>query len=147
MAGCLSGGVVEDARPELLDHRYFYVEDKTKFGRCTCGIARDAIADFLRQHGANIFQTADWYEGLYRFKDNKSILGFLVQNIILSAIHKKGISIGDRTYSNMELRMYSEEIPIFELKKGPVLYVPYAYNFPAIDALILDFLDVEEKRL
>src|SRR5436305_14991994 len=114
MACCLSAGSVQKSQPELLDHRYFYVEDKTGIGRCTCGIALNAMADFLHQHGANVFQTANWYEGLYRFKDNKSILGILVQNIVLSAIHKTGISIGGITYSNM----YEEEIPILNRKKA-----------------------------
>ena len=45
----------------------------------------------------------------------------------------------------MELRMYKNEVPIFKLKMGPVLYIPFVYNYPVIDVLILDFLDIKGR--
>jgi hypothetical protein len=45
---CLTHSPVSGIQ-DLLDHRYFYV-DTNSCGRSTCGLARQAIIEFLREH-------------------------------------------------------------------------------------------------
>ena len=47
MSACLAS-ISVSGTADLLDDRYFYFKDGCVY--CTCGLARQGVAEFLRQH-------------------------------------------------------------------------------------------------
>jgi len=89
MRACLTRGYVIGSAP-LLDHRYFYVEGG--YGRYTCGLARQGIIEFLRMYAEeSIFLGSEWYLALTAFQNNPSVIGFTVEQMIISRIASSGL--------------------------------------------------------
>lgn len=69
----------------MLDYRYFYLENG--YGRYTCGLARQGIIEFLRIYAEeSVFLGPEWYLALSSFKNNSSVIGFTVEQIIISRL-------------------------------------------------------------
>ena len=125
----------------LYDHRYVYVQNGK--GNVTCGLAREAMVLGFRFHGADIFLTDEWREGLRRWKDNPQVLGFYVEHLCLSSIGQKGLSICGFKLGPMEIVLFDDEFPVYDTTKPLVLYIPTRSTFKAIDGLVLN---CEETR-
>ena len=70
----------------MLDHHYFYFENG--YGRYTCGPTRQGIA-FLRMPAeGSIFLGS---EGSKAFKNPPSVIGFTVEQMIMSRIASRGL--------------------------------------------------------
>src|SRR5260221_6586273 len=74
-----------------MDHRYFYIDSKFH-GRYSCGLARQAITEFLRMNAEeSIFLGAEWYDTLIAFKNKPSVTSFIVEQIVISKIASAGL--------------------------------------------------------
>ena len=90
MRACLTGGII-DGSGKLVDHCYFY-RDSNNRGHYSCSLARQAITEFLRQHGKeSIFLGAECYRTLHCYKDNPSAIGFTVEQTLISKIASCGV--------------------------------------------------------
>jgi hypothetical protein len=141
MNGCLLQGAAADDE-ELYDHRYFYVDRFT--GHYTCGLARDVMAKTLRSLGEDRFLNWNWISSFNDFKKNPSVLGFLVEQTCLSSIAQKGLHVNGLGFNNMPTKVFERSYPDYDLSLDLRLYIPFAYNFKAIDGLILS-LDADQK--
>jgi hypothetical protein len=78
-----------------MDHRYFYIDDKDN-GRYSCGLARQAITAFLRSNVEEaIFLGPQWYATLRAFKNNPSVISFIVEQMVISKIASSGFILGE----------------------------------------------------
>ncbi len=126
----------------MLDHRYFYVEND--YGRYTCGLARQGIVAFLRMHAEEgVFLGSEWYLALKAFKNNPSVIGFTVEQMVISRIASRGLRWGDNNeipptkittfHGNI---MFSKDMP-------STYYVPLKFNLKAVDAI---YVEVNERQ-
>jgi len=69
--------------PDIYDHRYFYID--ANGGHCVSGLARNAMARFLREYNSGMFLEQHWFTSLMDTK-NPSMQGFIVEQLILSTI-------------------------------------------------------------
>lgn len=127
----------------MLDHRYFYVENG--YGRYTCGLARQGIVAFLRIHAEErVFLGSEWYLALKAFKNNLSVIGFTVEQMVISRIASYGLCWGDNnkipqtkiTTFHGNTIAFSKDIPY-------TCYVPLKFNFKAVDAI---YVEVNERK-
>jgi hypothetical protein len=94
MRNCLLGVQIAGSGP-YMDHRYFYVDSEGN-GRYSCGLARQAITEFLRTNAEeSIFLGDEWYNTLIAFKNNPSVIGFTVEQIVISKLASTGLHLGD----------------------------------------------------
>jgi hypothetical protein len=67
------------------------------------------------------------------------MIGFLVEQLCLSTISNRGLSVDKKHYKPGQTLVFKDSIPSFEISKnGTTFYVPFAFNFPALDGLILE---------
>jgi len=133
MRACLLNATTRDM-PKLYDHRYFYIEDS--IGHCTCGLAQETMARVLRDIGEDIFLDSEWLNSMITFRNNPSVLGFIVEQACLSSISQKGLKVGGLGFDNIPTIMFQKE-PTYKTSEQIAIYVPIAFNFKAIDGLIL----------
>ena len=139
MRACLTRSYVLGS--EMLDHRYFYIEDG--YGRYTCGLARQGIIAFLRMYAEeNIFLGHEWYLALTAFKNNPSVIGFTVEQMIISRIAARGLDWGDGYIPPAHVTPFlGKATPL--LDNQSTYFVPLKFNFKAIDAL---YAEVDEHK-
>jgi hypothetical protein len=142
MGNCLLNKQTNDD-PSIYDHRYFYIKDK--IGHYTCGLARGAITDVLRSYGEDIFLDSVWLDSLVTFKNNPPVLGFIIEQACLSSISQKGLKIAGLGFNNMKAITYTTKIPTYDKCSSLTLYIPFAYNYKAIDGLILEITNDEPE--
>ena len=125
----------------MLDHRYFYIEDG--YGRYTCGLARQGIIAFLRMYAEeNIFLGHEWYLALTAFKNNPSVIGFTVEQMIISRIAARGLDWGDDYIPPAHVTPFlGKATPLLDSQS--TYFVPLKFNFKAIDAL---YAEVDEHK-
>jgi hypothetical protein len=93
MRACLIRGIVTASwsgkfkvdRPSLLCD---YL-NSDNHGRYSCGLARQAITEFLRP---------EWHTTLEHHKDNPSAIGFTVEQMVISKIASAGVHSGDSIF-------------------------------------------------
>jgi hypothetical protein len=142
--------ILNQRPPELplehIDHRYSYVkEDGT--AAYACGIAREAAARRLREHNMTTFASLDSLDRLEKYINNPSITGFFIEQAVLSSIVTNGLeTMGVNTQVRQE--MFVNDYPIFnKSRRGWTLYCPLRFNYPAIDAILVQFSDsISEKK-
>ena len=128
--------------PKLIDHRYFYNTPDPKLGRnvghCTCGLARKAVGTMLLV-GSNVrFCDMDFLQSLPDYIHNPSVVGFMIEQAVLSSIALNGLNIRPETNRRMVVKAFEEEVPnVDDDTEGPILYLPQAFNFKAIDGVIV----------
>ncbi|KAL1916623.1 uncharacterized protein VTP21DRAFT_5327 [Calcarisporiella thermophila] len=142
MRGCLLNKKMLNTMKSY-DHRYFYI-DENYIGHYTCGLARAAMSGIFREVGEDIFLDREWLNRLRTFKDNPSVLGFVVEQASLSSISQNGLKVNGLGFSNMKTIVFSSDFPTYNFDLKLALYIPLAYNFKAIDGLILS-LDEKNK--
>ena len=87
---------------QYMDHRYFYVDAEGN-GRYSCGLARQAITEYLRINAEErIFLGLQWYNTLMAFKDNPSVIGFTVEQMVISQIASTGLHIDQSLCAHFE---------------------------------------------
>jgi len=134
--GCLSGAYVDSSLLDehLIDHRFFY-KDKG-IGHCVCDIVRRAVSSELLRSQAP-FSASQFLASIT--DKNASEAGFMFETAVLRCIALAGLSIDKRLDKRMtEVVTFGSKVPIMTGLKfdQPVLYVPEAFNYPHINAII-----------
>lgn len=142
MRACLTRSYVSGSAP-MLDHRYFYLDLGSGYGRYTCGLARQGIIEFLRTYGEEgIFLGGEWNLALIAFKNNPSVIGFTVEQMIISRIASSGLRC-DISIPAAQTKTFPGHITALSKDRPPTYYVPLKFNLKAIDAL---YAEVDEKN-
>ena len=105
------------------------------------------MAAFLRRNaGGGTFLKQQWYNMVEYVGGNSSVLGFFVEQVLLSYIEKEGMILDGIKIPGMASAAFRilPQIPQ-NAAESPVLYVPDAYNYKAIDGLIMS-VDITDGR-
>ena len=136
MEHCILGHKLSSEVWRYVDNRYFQILADTT--HVSSGHARECAAFYLRKYSdAGKFLSKVWYAALYECGKQPSVLGFIVENIILSYVPEMGITIDGKTLTRFKATQFGM-IPNFateDLQK-PLLLVPFAGNFKTIDCII-----------
>jgi hypothetical protein len=146
MRACVRGDPVRPNDRSLYDLRHFYVDEKG-IGRFTCGIAFETMMSMLRTHDDAAFVDDLWYTAVSQ-SDNPIVRGFLAEQICLSYIAANGLMAVDPKLGRMSTTSFDKQPAFAQLLSTDHtirLYVPTAYNFMAVDGVIL-FLDRASKK-
>jgi hypothetical protein len=142
MRNCLLGVNIVGSGP-YMDHRYFYIDSKHN-GRYSCGLARQAITEFLRIHAEeSIFLGAEWYDTLIAFKNNPSVTGFIVKQIVISKIASAGLRLEKFNIPAAQIFAFNTPTVRVSIDKPHTYYVPVRFNLKAIDLL---FASIDPKK-
>jgi len=126
----------------MLDHRYFYVEGG--YGRYTCGLARQGIIEFLHMYAEeSIFLGSEWYLALTAFQNNPSVIGFTVEQMIISRIAARGLDWADDSIPPAHVTPFPGKVAALSKDRQSTYYVPLKFKFKAIDAL---YAKVDEHK-
>jgi hypothetical protein len=134
--------------PNLYDHRHFYIDDDS-IGHCATGIAFQAMTSFVREHRSAMFCGGEWYEAVERFSSNPVAQGFLAEQILLTQIAQNGLTKVDKRLTTMPHAVFDAQpswLNIISSDLTHCLYIPTAFNFPAVDGAIL-YLDRPNKAM
>ncbi|KAK2786615.1 hypothetical protein FQN53_006319 [Emmonsiellopsis sp. PD_33] len=139
---CFTGQITpKDVPSDNVDHRFFFEENEQ--GRCLCGIVREAVTKELALLGTYLFSIDDCTAAMGQLITNPVVVGFFLEQAMILSICQSGIR-----HLNISGRMPQisfEQFPTYDLTKTTALYVPKAFNFPAIDALVLH-IDKSKKK-
>ena len=140
MGSFLSGEIQIATLEVMFDRRYLY-RDENRHGQIVCGIAREALAGVVRQASPRLPLGHAWSVALVQYRDNPSVLGFLVEQQCIATIASSGLAITNR------LQIPVTSITPFlgdvvELEKTG-FYVPTKPNCMAIDWV---YASVDEKN-
>ncbi len=140
MRNCLLGREIGGSGMHL-DHGYFYL-DTDGCARYSCGLARQAITEFLRENGeGRIFLGNEWYKTLEHFKNNPSVIGFTVEQIFISKMASAGLS-GSIALPPAKIITFDGETTWLSVDEPLAYYMPLKFNKKAIDVL---FVRVDRK--
>jgi hypothetical protein len=72
----------------LIDHRFFYSDPKTKMGNYTCGAARNAVAKMIwKLDGFNkLLSVQECLRAITKHAANPSVVGFLIGTAVLNVV-------------------------------------------------------------
>jgi hypothetical protein len=134
MRDCLAFASVSGTA-DMLDECYFYLENSHVY--CTCGLARQGIVEFLRKHAEEgIFLDPRWYQALEAFKNNRSIVGFTVEQMVISIMASRGLNFGgNKSIPPAPILAFSGNVTALSADKPSTYYIPLKFNLKAIDAL------------
>jgi len=142
MRACLMGSPIAGSGM-LIDHRYFYL-DSDNCGRYSCGLARQAITEFLRNHGEDrIFLGSEWLRTLESYKNNPSAIGFAVEQIVISKIASAGVHSGNFNIPAAKIVTFEGGTTMLSKDEESTYYVPLKFNLKAIDAL---YVRLDQKK-
>lgn len=120
------------------DHRFFYI-DKNERCYYTSGFVRDCIADYLFEKGRlEVFATSSWIQCIREFRNNPSVMGFMVEKACLSSIFRNGFMADAINFKVDNYKFFTsiEEIN-FSMNEGLcTFYLPRLWNQKSIDGLI-----------
>lgn len=123
-----------------MDHRYFYVDRKGN-GHYSCG---QAITEFLHTNAKeSIILGAEWYDTLITFKNNPSVIGFTVKQIVISKIASTGLHLDGFYLPLAQIFAFNSPTMWLSIDKPSIYYVPVWFNPKAIDLL---FASINVKR-
>jgi hypothetical protein len=145
---CLARDIVDRCALELLDWRYFYVDDD-KRGHTTCGVVR-LVAGALLRRVKNIDDFGDpvWLRKTEMSGKNPSVLGFHVEYLILRHIYRYGcLSAGPEFAKTGREKVFHEDLPpsLEPDFDGTILYRPASFNFRAVDGILVCRVEEEGK--
>jgi hypothetical protein len=145
---CLACNVVDTSALELLDWRYFYVEND-KRGQTTCGIVRLVAGALLRRvKKLSDFQDPVWKDRMVMSGKNPSVLGFHVEYLILHHIYRHGcLEAGPEFGETGCEKVFHEDWPpsLDTSFDGTILYRPAPFNFRAVDGILVCRTKEEKK--
>ncbi len=143
MRNCLLGVRIAGSGP-YMDHCYFYVDSKG-IGRYSCGLVRQAITEFLRINTEEpIFLGPEWYDTLITFKNNLSVIGFTVEQIVISTIASAGLHSGNFHLPPAQIFAFDGPTMRLSINKQFTYYMPLQFNQKVIDLLFAS-IDVQKK--
>jgi hypothetical protein len=140
--------VSPDTAIDLIDHRYFYEGGPDEpIGKYACGIAREAAARQLRRYGIEKFGQTDFLTALNQYVDNPSVIGFFIEQAVLSSIAAHGLNIEQDICQTMIVQMFEKDYPRFNTNAtNPTLYCPLDFNDRGIDGIIVRFDNSDGKK-
>jgi len=147
METCVLEGGVSGADGPCLDNRYFYTAGG--LGQCRSGLVRRAMTAFLRGHaGEDLFVSQQSYNMIEYVGFDVSMLGFFIQQGILSTMENEGMSLNG-VKQQFEVTATFDKIPKIPRDEGnsSVLYIPHAWNYCSIDANIFSLSGTEPRIL
>jgi hypothetical protein len=111
-----------------------------------CGLAREAAAIVIRQGSPGLLCDKTWLLSLRTFKDNPSVIGFLVEQACLSAISRTGFHHGGGIgWQPFPATIFQDDliqaIPSVDCE---IFFIPESPFFKDINALYLK-VDVEKE--
>ena len=132
----------------LLDLRYFFVSGKDYTGHSTSGLARRALADYLRGvSDYTEFLSPTWFYRLETSGSNPSILGFYTKRMVISSLATKGhelVLLGPNFQHMVKkqaqpwrIQHFLRVLPILSKDVGVTMYVPMEFNHKAVDAIVV----------
>jgi hypothetical protein len=138
MENCLTEKRVPWPERALLDGRCFYAT-RNQIGKCTSGLVRNVMAAFLREHaGGDRFLKQQWCRMVVLVGENSSALGFFVRQVLFSIIEKEGMVMrGVKVPGIVTVKFGTLPQLAEDASRSPVLYIPNAWNYAAIDAVII----------
>jgi len=126
---------------EMMDGRHFQVmEDNTI--KAASGHVQAIAALCLRQFkGQDLFLGEDWFRILPNCGHQPSVLGFIVENIMISHLAKGSITLDNKKLGRMRIvelgAAYPSLIDPYLPLNQPNIYIPVKWNHKAIDAIII----------
>ena len=143
MESCILGQAVIVERAELIDPRYFYFPDGR--GYCINGFMQMTVSRFLREVGAcyrSMFLTPVWFEAMPAFAHNHSVLGFLVEEMVIEGIAEDGIYLTGgpiRVPRQPKVAKYFFDQGNLTTKaqETNALYVPKTFDFQHVDCVFI----------
>ena len=125
---------------DLIDHRYFEGGPDESIGKCACGISREAAARELRRYGIEKFGQTDFLTALNQYADNPSVIGFFIEQAVLSSTAARGLNIGQDICETMTVQAFEQNFPRFNTNAtNPMLHCPVDFNYRGIDGIIVRF--------
>ena len=134
--------------PDLIDHRNFYnkydPEAKVQVGYSACGLSRNVVAKMLLASDV-FFGDKDFLKSLPEYINNPSVARFMMEMAVLSSIQSTGLKLAvlaelkipAEINCPMRANLFRGRIPNLDSNtEKPVLLVPQAWNFRAIDGVI-----------
>ena len=121
---CLHNQVVSATSDDMLDYRYSFVSEMIGF--TSCGLASQAIANFLRMHcPPGEFLTQNWYQCFSMVRSNESVLGFLVEQMLLSWISLHGLRAAHAKFQGAphQIQLFHSALP--EISSAPSPYTSH----------------------
>ena len=146
MVGCLTASSVSEYAPKWFDYRYFYANENGR-GKCTCGLAKEAAAVVIRRTSPGLLCDDAWIRSLHTFKNNLSVVGFLVEQACLSSISMTGFRHVNIGWGPFNATMFRDDLleAISSTKNCEKFFIPEDPFFKDIDALYLK-VDAEKKK-
>ncbi|KIM41747.1 hypothetical protein M413DRAFT_27332 [Hebeloma cylindrosporum] len=142
MNACLTppGGYISN--PNIIDHRYFYVDDKHR-GHYTCGLAREAIIQFFRLCGED---NSLWLNSqtMKSCRNNPSALGFTVEHLVISKIAERGLHSDDFNTPPAEIVAFASGSTSLSKDRAWGYYVPLKFNRKVVDVVFAS-IDQEQR--
>jgi hypothetical protein len=136
LQACILRGDISRAGDEI-DHRYFYMDSQGR-GRYSCGLARQAIMGFLREYGEEyVFLGPEWSMSLDAFKNNPSVIGFTVEQMIISRIASAGVTTGAFKIPGAKIIPFEDNTALLQTEQKVAYYIPVKFNLKAIDGLFV----------
>ncbi|KAF8460210.1 hypothetical protein BDZ91DRAFT_799133 [Kalaharituber pfeilii] len=138
--GCIFEQSIDIQDITYLDDRFFY-RDATGVGRDTCDIARTVGVSRLQEvDNLADFVTKSWMKRISHSGANSSVLGFLVECMVLSILVQYGTTLARPEFAKpLHLVKFSETLlqsPPFK-NNTLVIYIPTAYNYESVDAILV----------
>eukprot|EP01116_Phalansterium_solitarium_P020499 TRINITY_DN6078_c0_g1_i1.p1 TRINITY_DN6078_c0_g1~~TRINITY_DN6078_c0_g1_i1.p1 ORF type:complete len:698 (-),score=179.78 TRINITY_DN6078_c0_g1_i1:92-2185(-) len=144
LLACVKGTVVHYPGDDLYDHQYLYIDENSLLGRTVCGVARDTATRILVENDRGMLL----YDlEFVRTSPNVSVLGFAVEQCCLARILEDGLRLA--VVAGAQLRVLhasgrdrvvffqrDEESMLEQLPGTTRLYVPVAWNYKAVDAVL-----------
>lgn len=136
------------ARPQHYDCRYLYI-DADRIGRCVCGIYRGLIGEVLQKFRKSCLVKRQWQQAisheLAKRKPNRSLLGFLIEQEMISEILESGIPLHARRIMQCTDIVYfdSGTEATYPILEGCVLYVSSVFNYDRVDAVVRELRKVQ----
>ncbi|KAF8462175.1 hypothetical protein BDZ91DRAFT_850755 [Kalaharituber pfeilii] len=138
--GCVFEQPIDIQDATHLDGRFFY-RDATGVGRVTCDIARAVGASRLREvDNLADFVTKSWMKRISHSGANPSVLGFLVERVVLGILVQHGTTLAGPEFAKpLHPVKFSGTLPQSPPSKNntPVIYIPTAYNYEGVDAILV----------
>lgn len=146
VVACVTSTHVQ-SRHKWFDYRYFY--DDEGIGNCTCGLARQAAAVVIRWGSPGLMCGDTWIRSLRTFKNNPSVVGFLVEQACLSSISLTGFHHRDIEWGSLKATSFKGDLfeAITFSRNYESFFIPENPLFKDIDALYLKVNAVKETVL
>ena len=108
-------------------------------------MAREAVASELHSYGMNKAGFMDSLQSLDQFIDNRSVLGFFIEQAVLRTIQSRGLNVDGKISNSMDMITFDDDFPTLNVSKERALYVPTGFNYRAVDGIVL-WLDTSKQK-